>query len=105
MAFFNTKNRRYYRSTVIETELQSISEPRSEHDEIFISNRLKECPMSDNSLGLPYPKDTELSKQLKLGVPLKDYSKISFIHNRDEYMSDEQAEKIYDKLNNNNNEN
>lgn len=104
MAFFNKKNRCYYRSTQLETEILSVSEPRLVDDEVVISNRLKESAMKENSKDLPSPKDTELSKQLKLGVKLNDYSKGEFIHNREEYMSDEQAQQVYDKLNTTNDE-
>ena len=104
MAFFNSKNRCYYRSNSVETEIKSISEPRIVDDEVIITNRLQECAMRENSIDLPNPKDTELSKQLKLGVKLNDYSKQTFIHNRDEYMSDEQANKVLEQLNNSNDE-
>lgn len=86
------------------TERQYRSEQEQHSGFNRIVSHLEDIPVINNSKNLPDPRDTELSRQLKLGVKLDDYGRSNFMQPRAEYMNDEQAQKFADKLNIDNNE-
>lgn len=86
-------------SRSVVTEIQSVSKSDIRNGDVFTTSELKEVAISQNSENLPLPIDTELERQMALGVQPRDMSSGAFIHGERPMLTDAQAEEFYNKLN------